>query len=34
MERAGGFSVEQLRDFYLEITGAREAVEWPEGVPA
>ena len=26
--------VEQLRDFYLEITGAREPVEWPEGVPA
>lgn len=34
VERAGGFSVEQLRDFYLEITGAREPVKWPEGVPA
>jgi ABC-2 type transport system ATP-binding protein len=33
-QRAGGFSVEQLRDFYLEITGEREPFEWPEGVPA
>src|SRR5713101_5722644 len=29
VQRAGGFSVEQLRDFYLEITGEREAFEWP-----
>jgi hypothetical protein len=34
VQRAGGFNVEQLRDFYLEITGEREAFEWPEGVPA
>jgi len=34
VQRAGGFSVEQLRDFYLEITGEREAFEWPEGVLA
>jgi ABC-2 type transport system ATP-binding protein len=34
VQRADGFSVEQLRDFYLEITGERELFEWPEGVPA
>ena len=28
------FSVEQLRDFYLELTGEREPFAWPEGVPA
>lgn len=33
-QRAGGFSVEQLRNFYLDITGEREPFEWPEGVPA
>lgn len=34
MQRARGFSVERLRDFYLEATGERESLEWPEGVPA
>ena len=34
VRRAGGLSVEQLRDFYLEITGERDPFEWPEGVPA
>lgn len=34
MQPARGFSVEQLRDFYLEITGERDPFEWPEGVPA
>jgi ABC-2 type transport system ATP-binding protein len=34
VERARGFSVEQLRSFYLEITGERDSIEWPEGVPA
>ena len=29
-----GFSVEHLRDFYLELTGEREPFAWPEGVPA
>ena len=31
---ANGLSVEQLRDFYLELTGEREPVAWPEEVPA
>ena len=34
VQRAAGFSVEQLRDFYLEITGERDPFEWPEWVPA
>ena len=34
VERAQGLSVEQWRDFYLEITGERDPFEWPEGVPA
>lgn len=34
VERARGFSVERLRDFYLNITGESEPIEWPEGVPA
>jgi ABC-2 type transport system ATP-binding protein len=34
MQRTRGFSVERLRDFYLEATGERESLEWPEGVPA
>jgi ABC-2 type transport system ATP-binding protein len=34
VQRAHGFSVEQLRDFYLEITGERDPFQWPEGVPA
>ena len=34
VERARGFSVERLRDFYLELTGEREPIEWPEGMPA
>lgn len=34
VERARGFSVERLRDFYLDITGGQEPMEWPEGVPA
>jgi ABC-2 type transport system ATP-binding protein len=34
VERARGFSVEHLRDFYLEITGEQDPIEWPEGVPA
>jgi ABC-2 type transport system ATP-binding protein len=33
-QRVRGFSVEQLRDFYLELTGEREPFAWPEGVPA
>ena len=34
VQRACSFSVEQLRDFYLEITGEHDPFEWPEGVPA
>lgn len=34
VEKARGFSVEQLRDFYLDVTGDRDRIEWPEGVPA
>jgi ABC-2 type transport system ATP-binding protein len=34
VERARGFGVEQLRDFYLDMTGEREPMAWPEGVPA
>jgi ABC-2 type transport system ATP-binding protein len=34
VERVGNFSVEQLRDFYLEIVGEQNAVAWPEGVLA
>jgi ABC-2 type transport system ATP-binding protein len=34
VRHARGFSIEQLRDFYLEITGERDPFEWPEGVPA
>src|SRR5450432_228960 len=33
-QRARGFSVERLRDFYLELTGESEPFAWPEGVPA
>lgn len=33
-QRARGFSVEQLRDLYLELTGETEPLVWPEGVPA
>jgi ABC-2 type transport system ATP-binding protein len=34
VQRARGFSVEQLREFYLEITGECDRFDWPEGVPA
>jgi ABC-2 type transport system ATP-binding protein len=34
VERARGFSVERLRDYYLELTGEQDPIEWPEGVPA
>ena len=34
VQRAGAFSAEQMRDFYLEITQERDPFEWPEGVPA
>jgi ABC-2 type transport system ATP-binding protein len=34
VEGARGFSVERLRDFYLNITGERDPMQWPEGVPA
>ena len=34
VERARSFSVERLRDFYLEVTGEQDPIEWPEGVPA
>jgi ABC-2 type transport system ATP-binding protein len=34
VERVRGFSVERLRDFYLDITGDHEPMQWPEGVPA
>jgi ABC-2 type transport system ATP-binding protein len=34
VERTRNFTVERLRDFYLEITGERDSFEWPEGVPA
>jgi ABC-2 type transport system ATP-binding protein len=34
VERVRGFSVERLRDFYLDTTGEREPIEWGEGVPA
>jgi ABC-2 type transport system ATP-binding protein len=34
VEPALGFSVERLRDFYLDITGERDPAEWPERVPA
>jgi ABC-2 type transport system ATP-binding protein len=34
VQQARNFSVEHLRDFYLEITGERDPFEWPEGVPA
>jgi ABC-2 type transport system ATP-binding protein len=34
VERVRGFSVEKLRDFYLDTTGEREPTEWPERVPA
>jgi len=34
VERVGNFSVEQLRDFYLETVGEQGALAWPEGVPA
>ena len=34
VERVQGFSVERLRNFYLDVTGEREPIEWPEGVPA
>jgi ABC-2 type transport system ATP-binding protein len=33
-QRVRGFGVEQLRDFYLGLTGEREPFAWPEGVPA
>ncbi len=33
-QRACAFSVEQLRDFYLVLTGEREPFAWPEGMPA
>src|SRR5260370_30267350 len=34
VEGVGNFSVEQLRDFYLETVGEQAALSWPEGVPA
>lgn len=34
VERVRNFSVEQLRDFYLEAVGEQAALSWPEGVPA
>ncbi len=30
----GEFSIEELRDFYLEVTGEREPFAWQEGIPA
>ena len=34
VRRTRGFSVEQLRDFYLHITGEAELFDWPAEVPA
>ena len=34
VERASNRSAEQLREFYLDITGEQREVPWPEGVPA
>ena len=34
VERVGNFSVEQLREFYLETVGEQAALAWSEGVPA
>lgn len=34
VQRARGFSVEQLRDFYLDLTGELHPLAWPQGVPA
>jgi ABC-2 type transport system ATP-binding protein len=34
VESVRGFNVERLRDFYLDTTGERGPIEWPEGVPA
>jgi len=33
-QRASNRSSEQLREFYLDITGEEREVRWPEGVPA
>jgi len=34
VRQTSGFGTEQMRDFYLELTGDCEPCAWPEGVPA